>query len=209
MMKESIAAVLALAAVVLLPGCAAHRPAGSNPGAGIAQGMSPCDRVSGQASFDGLSVAVPDTGQWCRVEHTAKVMAIGHLYSRRHSAALVVTRVYPPRTDFAAAKAFEHYAIAGLRDERDHGEQRLDFYAQAAPDRAPWCVRFYRQSTYPGDALTPEGYGFQEAGYLCRRPGQPKTFLRFAYSERYPISTKVHGFMARATRRLKAMRFSH
>jgi|GEM_PF-6866768 len=135
-------------------------------------------------------------------------MAVGHLYSRRHSAALVVTRVYPPRTDFADASAFEHYAIAGLRDERDPDERRLDFYAQAAPDRAPWCVRFYRQSTYPGDALSPEGYGFQEAGYLCRHPGRTQTFLRFAYSERYPVSSEVHGFMARATRRLKAMRFS-
>ncbi|MEJ2508466.1 MAG: hypothetical protein P8009_03120 [Gammaproteobacteria bacterium] len=207
MAKGTIVPILAVAMAALLPGCATERRAWPHQPA-AASGMSACERVAGQARFDGLAVAVPDSGKWCLVKHTRKVMAIGYLYSRRHSAAMVVTRVFPPRTRFADAGAFDRYAIAGLQDERDPNERRLDFYAQAAPDRAPWCVRFYRQSTYPGDALTPEGYGFQEAGYLCRHPDDRQTFLRFAYSERYPASSKVHGFMARATRHLKAMRFS-
>ncbi len=209
MTRETIAAVLALVSAAWLPGCAVQHAAGHHRAATAQSGViSDCKRVRGRTRFDGMMVEVPDSAQWCLVKRTANVMALGHLLSRRHSAAMVLTRVYPPRTRFADAQAFERYAIAGLHDERDPGEDRSDFYAQAAPDRDPWCVRFYRQSAYPGDALTPEGYGFQEAGYLCRHPDDRQTFLRFAYSERYPASSKVHGFMARATRHLKAMRFS-
>ncbi|MEJ2653290.1 MAG: hypothetical protein P8173_16310 [Gammaproteobacteria bacterium] len=203
-------AAMIVAVVASLFGCAGHEDTFYRNTAAI-RSLNGSRPLSGAGTFRGVWIDFDAIGDWSPLREASPEVFAAYqntgvpLYTRT----LVVMQLHPPKTDFADDQGFIEAARRSIAADRTREKRRIELDMATGTGEWKSCVRFYKKFTTE-DSRSAPGQLFTEevVGYVCRHPKQPSEVLGIYYSERYPVSTDVGGFIERASDVLSGIGFT-
>ncbi len=210
--------ISALAISILLPLCMALVAAGcadGHPAVSTKVDKPAPTRIAEVKEASGVAIDLTEADDgWKIVEHTSKVFKASAVIDQTnaHTQAIMVGRVYPPKTHFKNVREFSGYIRDDLQEHDGLGGEQVGgiLVLDATPNevKAPFCVSYHRKVNTVEQKKNP-GVTFvlDEFGYLCRHPANPTIFVRMSYSERYPVGKLVVDVELRAQAMFENLKF--
>lgn len=177
-----VLAISAVASLVALAGCeTGHSARNRAINQAVADALDPT-KLQG---IVGVAFRLPDAPGWRIQTHEAYVFRATRTLREGHTAAVVVDRRYPIKTDYRTPQEFLAALSSSLRRLVPGELELLAFESALASSIGEYCVKYMKRTRAAMEGR-PVGSVFELHGIGCRHPDQSSLFVDLTYSEFFP-----------------------